>query len=227
MTITITDGAVTRRSLSLSILGRGRATLHFQRKFYHLIMGLGCFCAYAFFLDRLSALLLLGLMGGTLVACDVMRFKIPALRRYAVSLFGNVMRREELRSLSGNSFYVFGLFLIVIFFPKDLVLLSILFLAVGDPAAALVGTAFGRHRLFGKKSLEGALANFAASLTVALLFGMFYLGLAFPRSLTLAFIGALVSVISELLPTRLDDNFTIPVLSCSLLYLVCLFFPIL
>lgn len=202
-----------RRSVALSVLAQKRSRPHFLRKFYHLAMGLGCFALYALVLTRGQALSILGTLGGALVVLDVLRLRFPEVNRFGLRVFGGLMRREELRSLTGNSFYILGLFLIVLVFPKPIVLLSVLFLAVGDPIAAVIGTLYGRTPLLGKKSAEGAAANFTASSVVAFAFAMAYLGLSPDRAATLALVGGAVSVVAELCPLPVDDNFTIPVLS--------------
>jgi len=92
-------------------------------------------------IDRTLALWLLGTIGGTFVLLDLIRLRFPAANAIALRWFGGLMRREELKSVSGNSFFVLGLVLITAVFPKPIVLLSALYLALGDPWAAIVGTA--------------------------------------------------------------------------------------
>jgi glycerol-3-phosphate acyltransferase PlsY len=76
------------------------------------------------------------------------------------------------------------------------------FLILGDAAAAIVGRAVGRVRIFGK-SLEGSLACFAACLLVAWV----YPGDPFTWRMMLG--GALAATLFELFPIPLDDNMRI------------------
>lgn len=209
LTPTITSDEV--RHLKRSVLQTDRSNPQLGRKFYHLVMGLLCFTLYALFLTREEALVVLGVIGGTLFLCDLVRLRNPQFNALALRLFGKIMRREELKSISGNSFYILGLLTVVLFFPKPIVLLSVLYLAVGDPAAAIVGTRWGKTKILGKKSLEGSIANGIAAFVATALFGMFYLGLSSSMTLRLSLLGALTSMVVELIPTPLDDNFTIPV----------------
>ena len=55
------------RMIKWGILGRGRSVPHLERKLYHMAMGLGCFALYAFFLDRVEALIVLVVLGGAFV----------------------------------------------------------------------------------------------------------------------------------------------------------------
>jgi len=214
------------RSRKLRVLGRDRSLPHFGRKFYHFVMGMVCFSLYAFVLTREQALLTLGVVGGIWVALDVIRLRYPAANAVALQFFGKLMRREELKSVSGNTFYILGMITIVYFFPKPIVLLSVLYLAIGDPIAAVVGTMWGKNRLVGKKSLEGAVANLLCTGLATYLVAMSYFNFSFDHAVALAAFGGLISVVAELLPFPIDDNFTIPVMSAILLSVMNFAFPL-
>lgn len=208
------------RSLKWAVLGRDRSLPHLERKFYHLLMGAICFSLHAFVLDRTQAMIALASIGGAFVLLDLFRLCFPKMNALTLRMFGKIMRREELKSISGNSFYILGLMVVLLFFPKPIVLLSVAFLALGDPVAAVVGTLYGRHKLIGKKSLEGALANFALSWLAVFFIAMFYFQYAPEKVLLLAWVGAFISMVAELIPLPVDDNFTIPVFSAVLLTMV-------
>ncbi len=210
----------------LEVLNRHRSLPHIERKFYHFMMGMLCFSLYAFFIEKQTAILLLTLIGGPLVVLDFLRLKNPEMNDVVLRLFGKIMRREELRSFSGNSFFVLGLLTVVAIFPKPIVLLSVLYLAIGDPIAAVIGSLYGRHKLIGRKSVEGALANWISCTLVTFSMGLGYFGLSADKAFLLAFVGGLTSVFAELLPTPIDDNFTIPVASALFLSLFILIFPL-
>jgi diacylglycerol kinase (CTP) len=190
-------------------------------------MGILCVGLYAFILEKDEALLLLATIGGAFVLGDYLRLKSRPVNDLAVKLFGKIMRREELKTFSGNSFYIAGLAVVVLLFPKPIVLLSVLYLAIGDPVAAVVGTLYGRHKLIGKKSLEGAAANWICTSLATALVASFYLHLPVPEVWTLALAGGTISMLVELIPFPADDNFTIPVFSAVLLTLVHSVFAIL
>lgn len=204
-------------ALKQEVLNVGRSTPHLGRKFYHFMMGIFCVSLYAFFLSREAALVLLGTVGGIFMLLDIVRLKSPRLNGLILKAFGTLMRREELQSVSGNSFYILGLLVLVYFFPKPIVLLSALFLAVGDPVAAVVGTHWGRIRITSRKTLEGAAANFVTTALISVSFALGYLSLGLPQALGLGLLGGAVSTVVELIPSPIDDNFTIPVGSAILL----------
>ncbi len=208
------------RGLTKQILRQERSLPHEPRKIYHMVMGLICFALYSLFLTQSQSLWALGLIGGTIVAFDIIRFFSPKARQLALLVFGPLMRREELKSLTGNSFFIVGIFIVVFVFSKPIALLGILYLALGDPAAAIVGARFGKRRLWGKKSLEGALANFFICFLGTLFVTSVMWYYPFDRCLVIALVGGLSSMIAECLPLSIDDNLTIPVVSSSILFLL-------
>lgn len=207
-----------------AVMKQHRGLPHMLRRIYHLVMGLGCFFTYAYFIERSTACWLIACVGGPFFLLDVLRLQSPWLKRLALKYFGPVMRRNELLGLSGNSFFILGLFTVVFWFSKPIALLSILFLAIGDPVAAFFGTRYGRIRFPGGKSLEGSLAGFIASAVASGLFGVFYLDLE-GGAWILAGVGGLVSMLAELVPFPVDDNFSVPVLSALGLSVVQSFWP--
>ncbi len=133
--------------------------------------------------------------------------------------------RGESIDSPANSFYVLGLTCITLFFSKPVVLLSVLFLAVGDPVAAIVGTLYGRHKIMNKKSWEGTAANYLVCALGTLAVSLFYFHLPWHLSFPLAVVGGGVAAIAELLPFPVNDNFSLPVVSALLLSLVAEIIP--
>lgn len=103
--------------------------------------------------------------------------------------------------------------------PPSVAMCSILFLVLGDMAAALIGVSFGgevaqvKLGRLGKKSIEGSLAMFSVCFLVGCLTFA-----EVPLREYFVFGGALVATLTELYePLGLNDNLTIPV--CSALAL--------
>ncbi|MEN3028285.1 MAG: phosphatidate cytidylyltransferase [Aquificaceae bacterium] len=92
-----------------------------------------------------------------------------------------------------------GLFMSFIVFGREPAMVAVVVLAVGDAFASVVGIRYGRRRI-GNRSLEGTFAFFLSTFLVLLPF------LGFWKAFLVCFFSALV----ELIPLRLDDNFTVP-----------------
>lgn len=93
-----------------------------------------------------------------------------------------------------------GIALSFLLFGKECAVVGVLLLAIGDAFAGFVGAKIGRLRL-GEKTLEGSMAFFFSTLCAL------YFFLGFERALVVSLVGATV----ELLPLKLDDNFTLPI----------------
>ena len=123
--------------------------------------------------------------------------------------FGRVLREEEKPTLMGSTYFLFSTILAVLLFPKPIAITSLLILILSDTAAALVGKAIGRVRIFGK-TLEGSAAFFLTSLLIVWFF---------PNlnrfSGTLAALGG---TLIELAPIRLNDNLTIPLVTGAIMF---------
>ena len=94
--------------------------------------------------------LILACAGGPLLLLDVLRQKSERLNKFSIIMFGAVMRRREIHGLTGTTYLLIGAAVILALFPHPIVSLSLLFLALGDPAASLVGLKWGTIKIAGK-----------------------------------------------------------------------------
>ncbi len=158
----------------------------------------------------------LRLMAVVALACvfvDVARHQSPRLNRLTLKIFGIVMREHEREGLAGTTYLMVGTFLIIWFFPRPIVTLSLIFLAVADPLASYFGICYGKDKLIGSKSLQGTLAAFVICTLVSLGY-LWYSGLMTERLLMVSLLSGIVGALAELIPIgKLDDNFTFPVVS--------------
>ena len=92
-----------------------------------------------------------------LVVIDSIRLHNPSFNRFFINLVGPLMKEEERDRYNGTVPYLFANLLLYLFFSDEIVVLSCLYLMIGDPAAAYCGMRFGKNRFFNGKSLEGAI----------------------------------------------------------------------
>ena len=156
-----------------------------------------------------------------MVAAEIARRHSPRINRLFVGAFGRMMRpAEEQGRITGATYLVCASLAVLLLYPPSVAALALLFHAWGDPAAAIVGSRFGRVRLphLGPgprqgKTLEGSMAFFAVALLVsAVLWASGAFGVFWPAAL-----GALVAAVLELLRLPVDDNVTVPLGSGALM----------
>ncbi len=196
---------------------KARNQLHLARKIYHVV-GVAFIVILYLTLSRMASLTLLGSAILIFVPLDYLRRKIPVLQNIALKGFGPVLRKDEEKTLSGMSMMMVGIFITAYLFPPSIVILSLLLLGLGDPISSIVGTIYGKDKIVGNKSLQGTLAGFVVC-TVASFTYFVYTGIMSERLLFVSLLAGLIGAISELVPIgRLDDNFTIPIMSSTLLF---------
>lgn len=167
--------------------------------------------ALVWVLPRPAAITLLGVIVATALAVEGARRSIPGIRDVFLRLTGGLLRAPELTGLSGATWMAIAYFVAVIIFPLPIAVAAMLYNAFGDGIAALVGKRWGRHRVPGGKSLEGAAAGFAANL----LAGMAIPGVPFVAAL----IGGAGAALLEMLPIPVNDNLVVTIGGGALLWL--------
>ncbi|MCC7441651.1 MAG: hypothetical protein IT285_08460 [Bdellovibrionales bacterium] len=202
---------------------RPRHDLHLLRKAWHLGMGLLMVGIYQHSMSREMAVTVLGSVLAGFLMIESARLRIPALNAVSMRVWGPLMRKGEETRMSGLPYYVGATLLAIAIFPKPVAVLCVMFLAIGDPLASLVGILYGDRgpRFASGKSLIGTAAGVAACITVALLF-LNGLSMDVLTWLTVSVIGGFVGGTVELLPFEVDDNFSIPVVSGFVLWLLFL-----
>lgn len=113
-------------------------------------------------------------------------------------------------SLSGMSYFMLGGLFAVLLFEKDIAVLSLIFLSLGDNLAVIFGKKYGKDKILGSKTLEGSFFFLASSFFGGLIF--LQLGLI-QTDFFVIFIGALAGALAELFSMRVDDNLTVPVVA--------------
>jgi dolichol kinase len=120
-------------------------------------------------------------------------------------LISPIIREHEMKGdFTGASYILATSCFVIGFFSKPVALTALAFIMVGDPAAAIIGRKFGKHKFRGK-SFEGSFAFLIAAVAVAMII---------PHLKTpIGLIGALVATVTEALSGGLDDNASVPLIS--------------
>ncbi|MBX3020818.1 MAG: hypothetical protein KF799_04015 [Bdellovibrionales bacterium] len=195
---------------------RERNDIHLARRIWHFLGVLFIAALYYFMAPRNAALLAI-LCSGFMISFDSARLFSKRLNRFFTWLFGPFLRESERRKPTASTAMMAGITLIILVFPRDVVLLTLLFFSVADPLASFFGILYGKDKLIGNKSLQGSAAAFVACFLVALAFYSGF-GLMTERLFIVCLLSALIGAASELMPVgRLDDNFVFPVMAATLL----------
>lgn len=155
---------------------------------------------------------------------EAVRLLVPSVNGRYVQWLGSFMKPRERRAPTAATYHALGSLTALLLFGSPIAALAVLYMGLGDPAAGVIGTRYGRLRVrvlgrrFGAKSVEGTLAFFGASGAVAV--GLWTAGAY--GTLWPALVGAAVAAIVEFLPLPVDDNVTVPLAGGIVMWLLWL-----
>lgn len=170
------------------------------RKGLHVLSALAP-VAYALGLGRLTMVLGLAALTMLAIAVETLRGRVGWVRARFERAVGRLLRTHEWTRWCGATWLLIALLVAAAVFPRAAAIAAMWALSIGDASAAVVGRLFGRHRLGGRKSLEGALACVAAT----------FVGARWVAHLAVgpAVVGSLVAGLAEWPERPLDDNLRI------------------
>jgi diacylglycerol kinase (CTP) len=209
-------------SAPLSIRLHVRSDLHLARKVWHMSLGLMIVMIYLLSgMSRSTAVVTVGSALGLNLLIEITRLRIPAFNERVLRVMGPFMRSCEINRLSGVPYYLSAAILSIGIFPQPIAVLSLMYLAFGDPIASLFGILYGdrSYRMASGKSLVGTSAAVLTCLVVSYVFMSSNLNLSQGSLLAMTLLGGLAGGLAELLPLEVDDNFSIPIVSGFILWL--------
>lgn len=196
---------------------RRRSELHLARKFFHMSGAVTILVPYLFlgFSKELMAAILGTALAGAMTL-EYSRSRFEWVNSITVRVLGPIMRDSELNEISGIPFYMASCLFSFLIFPHHVAVLSILYLAFGDPSSSFFGVLYGKNKIFPNKSLQGTVGGFAVCAIVTFVY-VKWQGIQPELAILLSLLGGFAGSLAELLPLNVDDNFAIPVVSGALM----------
>lgn len=193
-------GEVARRRLGASREG--------ARKFIHVAVGLWVFGTLTLFTSRWMA---------------AVPAAVAVVANYLAARTRMLAATAERQGEYGTVWFPLSFLLLILFAWErpDAILGGMLAMTLGDAAAALIGSRWGKHRYQvwggGLKTWEGSFTMAAVTAGALLLTGSFFPGLA-EWSLSLAVLGAVVAAVAEALGPKGLDNLWVPLAVGAVIY---------
>ena len=177
------------------------------RRVFHLVAA-SCATLLSLVMPEPAYMTLVG--GGALLslAVDVSRQRAGFFNRAYMGIFSSILKPTEATDITGATYLLIAIFFAFYFFGMEVALPVLMFIAVGDPVAALIGPYSPGPRLWGKSPV-GSLAFIAASMAVwAILVAAGFGAWSWAVVIT-----AVVAAAVELAPIPLDDNLRVPLIA--------------
>ena len=180
------------------------------RKIIHIFILVIPF-TYLFFLEsRFQALRILVPLTLFAIVLEYLRVRSAVIKKIFNNFLKSMLRIHEMDGKYTGATWVFiSSTLTIAIFPKEIAIISLVYMSLGDTIAGLVGRKFGKTKFY-NKSIEGSLAG----LIVCLLSG-YLVNLTLP--LVVVFSGAFAAMFIELLPMPIDDNLSVPLFAGTIM----------
>lgn len=196
-----------------------RSDIHWARKLWHMLGVSALALSYAY-LPKTWSLTALIIVCALFIPADLIRQKNQSLNDLLVHIFRPILRDQEVHKIAGTTYLLTGVLIVTLIFPREIVMLTLLFLAFADPIASYFGIRYGKDKIFGHKSLQGSLAAFSVCALITFSF-LYVYGIMLDRLLVISLLGGLIGALAEAIPIgKLDDNLTLPLLSAVALWVV-------
>lgn len=207
-----------------------KKNIQWARKIMHA--SLGILFLYTFVYSGWSQTLTWTLAGGFILwafSLETWRHINPKVNQWVCRYFRPIMREAEKTKINSAIFYIISMAFVYILFPLNVTVLAMLFIAIGDPIASIVGIKWGRRKLSSHVSLEGFLACTGSCALLAFVSAgyLFNVHLALIPLLLFSLIAGFVGALAEASLKKLDDNLVMPILSAPALWGLMKLFTIL
>jgi dolichol kinase len=154
------------------------------------------------FLERQYLLWMLGGLILIAVMVEIARFQWAGFSRLFHRCVGQLLRDHERLHVAGSTYLLIGIFFTILLFDKAVAVTAMVFVVVADALGALIGRIWGRHRLYGNKTVEGSVVFFLAGLCIVFLM--------MRDHILIGIAGVIVAGIVDIFIQNIDDNLTIP-----------------
>ena len=127
--------------------------------------------SYCYFItDKNSASIVIALLTLIFIFFDSQRLKLNFIRRFFALFFNKMLKDHELKGkFTGATWVMISSTVVIAIFPKNIAVISLVFMSIGDTVAGLFGKNYGRIKI-GRKTLEGFLAGLSTCLIIAYLY---------------------------------------------------------
>lgn len=178
-----------------------------RRKIYRIFMGSIVPFVYLMTNSIFFPLIICSFFLTLLFALEFERWKNPGVWDYMLKKYGKIFKTPP-GKLTGDTYFMLSTFIILLFFNSAISISSLFFLVFGDAGSGIIGSKYGKTRIFPGKSLEGFIGGLIFNFFISIIIFKF---IELPFYILIS--GVLISSIIEILPLRIDDNLTVGIIT--------------
>lgn len=169
------------------------------------------FIFFHFYLDQFISLTIVGTIALVFIIVDIVRILSKQTQKLFKEKVKAIFRTEELKNFSSMTAFLVASFITMLLFEKFIAITSLSFIIFGDIFSKIFGLGFGKTKIF-DKTFEGSLAYFGCVLICS-----YFLYNLIAINFYVLLIGAISAPIIEIFSININDNFTVPILSATVM----------
>lgn len=177
------------------------------------------------FIDKYTVLWILGALLAGLLLIELIKYKSDFIYHFYMRYFKVMLREHEYdRSkfrINGASWVLFSAIFCIILFPKFIAIFGLLMLSFADSTSALAGRLWGKKQYAPNRSYVGTAVFFIVGIVVLIFSPKYFGGMT---EYLIAFLTVIATTAADAMNLPVDDNFTIPVTACVVMFLLYLLF---
>ncbi len=160
-----------------------------------------------FYLEKNTMIFAVGFLFALCAIFDLLRIKFAKMNQIFMQIFKSFTRDFESDKPLGSTYFLAGCFLTIVFFDKNIAIISMLILIFCDTFACFFGKLINSPKMVGNKTLAGFCGFLFSSLIISFFYSK-YLNLDFQLFIIPCCISAMCELYSKKL--KIDDNLLIP-----------------
>lgn len=177
------------------------------------------------FIDKFTVLWILCALLAGLLLVEFIKYKSDFIYHFYMRYFKIMLREHEYDRgkfrINGASWVLFSAIFCIILFPKFIAIFGLLMLSFADSTSALAGRLWGKKQYAPNRSYVGTAVFFIVGIVVLIFSPKYFGGMT---EYLIAFLTVIATTAADALNLPVDDNFTIPVTSCVVMFLLYLLF---
>ncbi|MCM8767677.1 MAG: hypothetical protein NC921_02705 [Candidatus Omnitrophica bacterium] len=178
-----------------------------KRKIYRILMGSIVPLFYLLTNSIFFPLIISSFFLTLLLTLEFERWKNPNVWDYVLRKYGKIFKTPPGR-LTGDTYFMLATFIVLLFFEKEIAIPSLFFLVFGDAGSGIIGSKYGKTKIFPGKSLEGFIGGIFFNFIIS---ALIYKFIDLPFYILLS--GILISSVIETLPVKIDDNLSVGIIT--------------
>ncbi len=175
------------------------------------------FIVFYLLFERQIALMIIGCVALFFIVVDGVRLFHKGVNILILKNIPQAFKEKEAAKFSSMTIFLVSAFITFLIFNEAIAYAALTFVVFGDLFSKFFGLQYGKTPIFGK-TLEGSMAFLSACVICGyILSHYFYLPI-----LTWS-VGCLAATVAEVVPIGVDDNFSVPILSASVMVVTTVF----